>query len=310
MNTYCVLCESSDTIKIDYIPKNLLSRAYRKEYNIDIGDDIKEDMHLMHCQNCDLKFFHPCQTGGQSFYTQLQKFDWYYKDEKYEYDHVSNIHIKTTDKVLEIGCGKGAFKDRIKCSDYVGLEFSESAVRQGRHKGRNIRCESIEDHSENNKEKYDVVCSFQVLEHTTNPKSFIECCLKVLKPGGTLILTTPSEDSWLQYKQDFCLNMPPHHVSKWTDRCLINISKIYGIKHVEIHHEPLDSFHIPWYFNSLFVFQVNKLLNIKHSLLKTKRHWISNLFANTISKILGNSIPDAFKGHGHTVISVYKKSKR
>jgi 2-polyprenyl-3-methyl-5-hydroxy-6-metoxy-1,4-benzoquinol methylase len=303
----CILCGSQHISKIDHIPKNLLNKAYVKEYGIDVLDDIKEDMHLIHCHVCDIKFFDPCQTGGQSFYTSLQKFEWYYKSDKYEYEYVSSKLIKTNDNVLEIGCGTGTFSNRIRSSNYVGLEFSENAVRLGRWYGRNIKQQSIEDHAKENENQYDVVCSFQVLEHTSDPKSFIESCIKVLKPGGTLIITTPSEDSWIQYKQDFCLNMPPHHVTKWTDKCLINISKLFGVKHVDIHHEPLDFFHISWYFNSLFVFQLNSLLKIKHSLLKRKRHWIPHFIANALSKVFGRTLPDAFKPHGHTVISVYKK---
>ncbi len=308
MNTEnCVLCGSSNTSKIDHIPKSLLNKAYLKEYDINVLKDIKEDMHLMHCQNCDLKFFTPCQTGGQEFYKDLQKFDWYYKSDKYEYEYVSNTLIHTDDEVLEIGCGTGTFSNRIRCKNYVGLEFSENAVNLGKWYGRNIKQQSIEDHAKENENRYDVVCSFQVLEHTSDPKSFIESCIKVLKPGGTLIITTPSEDSWIQYKQDFCLNMPPHHVTKWTDKCLKNISKLFGVKHVDIHHEPLDFFHISWYFNSLFVYRLNSLLKIKHSLLKSKRHLVQHFIANALSKVLGKELPDAFKPHGHTVISVYKK---
>ena len=303
----CRLCGSHDVSKIDHIPKNLLNKVYKKEYGIDISDDVKEDMHLFHCQNCDLKFFDPCQTGGQNFYASLQKFEWYYKSDKYEYDYVSNKLITTGDEVLEIGCGTGEFSKRLRCKNYVGLEFNQEAVKMGKWYGRNIKNQSVEDHAKENENRYDVVCSFQVLEHTTDPKSFIESCIKVLKPGGTLIITTPSENSWIQYKQDFCLNMPPHHVTKWTDRCLYNVAKLFGVKHVDIHHEPLDSFHISWYFNSLFVFQLNSLLKIKHSLLKRKRHWIPNLIANALSKVFGRALPDAFKPHGHTVISVYKK---
>jgi SAM-dependent methyltransferase len=303
----CPLCRSEHTTIVDHISKEQLRKVYLKEYQTDISADVKSDMHLYHCQSCDLKYFDPCYTGGQSFYEDLQKFDWYYKDDKYEYSHVLPW-IKKNDSVLEIGCGKGAFSALLKTKDYTGIEFSENARNIGRFLGRNIITESIEDHAENNLEKYDVVCSFQVLEHTTNPRSFIEGCIKTLKPGGTLILTTPSEDSFLQHIQDFVLNMPPHHVTKWSDKCLTSLEKEFNIKCVHLLHEPLNSFHIPWYFNSMAVHQLNKTLGISHSSLMQPRHWLSHGIATMLYKLIGKNLPSAYQGHGHTVIAVYKKS--
>lgn len=280
--------------------------SYKKEYDIDVGDDIISDFSLYHCDECDLKFFDPCYTGGQKFYTDLQKFDWYYKSEKYEYDYVLP-YIGSKDRVLEIGCGKGTFSKKLKTKKYVGLEYSENAKALADTDGVDVRNESIAFHAVKNSESYDAVVSFQVLEHVCDPKGFVMSALDCLKPGGTLILTTPSEDSWLQYKQNFSLNMPPHHVTKWTDKCLINLADQFNIKHVHLHHEPLNSYHIPWYFNSLMVYQLNKRMNITHSLIKKPRHWLSHTLSDLIFNLMDKDLPDAFKGHGHTVVSVYKK---
>ena len=294
-------------MSIDSISKDVLRNVYLKQYNTDVGNLVTEDLELYHCENCDLKFFDPMPTGDQNFYADLQKFDWYYKDDKFEYNYVLPW-IKKNSKVLEVGCGKGAFSSLLKTKDYTGIEFSESARDTGRDLGRNIITESIEHHAEQNKEKYDVVCSFQVLEHTSDPKSFIQGCTDALKPGGTLILTTPAEDSFLQHIQDFTLNMPPHHVTKWTDKCLINLEEEFNIKCTHLYHEPLNSFHIPWFFTSMAVYQLNKRLGISHSALMRPRHWISHVIANLMFKLVGKNYPDAYKGHGHTVIAVYKKS--
>ena len=303
----CPLCGSEHTGIVDIISKDKLRKVYLKEYQTDIDADVHTDMILNQCNSCDLKYFTPSCTGSQNFYSDLQKFDWYYKDEKLEYDYVTQF-IKPKDSVLEVGCGKGAFSAKLKTKKYVGLEFSQTACEMGRQAGRDIYAESIEDHAIVEAGKYDVVCSFQVLEHTSNPKSFIESCVKCLKPGGTLILTVPSEDSFLQHIQDFALNMPPHHVTKWTDKCLINIQNLFDVKHVLNYHEPLNSFHIPWYYTSMVVHQLNKTLGIRHSLIKSPRHWFSHWVAKLMFKVFGEDLPSAYQGHGHTVIAVYKKS--
>jgi 2-polyprenyl-3-methyl-5-hydroxy-6-metoxy-1,4-benzoquinol methylase len=301
----CPLCGSNHTVIVDFISKESLNNVYLKEYQTDISNDVNSDMHLRHCRSCDLKYFDPCYTGGQNFYTDLQKFEWYYKDDKFEYDYVTP-YVKGS--VLEVGCGKGAFSAKIKTKKYKGLEFSETARDTGLGLGRDIVTESIEEHAFKNPEAYDTVVSFQVLEHTSNPRSFVDSCVRALKPGGTLVLTVPSEDSFLQHIQDFALNMPPHHVTKWTDKCLINLEKEFNIKCVHLYHEPLNSFHIPWYFTSMVVYQLNKALGISHSLIRSPRHWLSHKIAKVLFNVLGKDLPSAYQGHGHTVIAVYKKS--
>jgi len=302
----CPLCGNLKTELVETLTKNEIRNVYKQEYDIDVKEDIVHDISLRHCDNCDLKFFDPASTGGQKLYTDLQKFDWYYKSEKYEYDYVLPF-IKPKDSVLEIGCGRGTFSKKLKTKNYVGLEFSENAKELAAQDGIDIRNESIAYHAMTLKKQYDVVVSFQVLEHVSDPRGFIMSALACLKPGGTLILTVPSEDSWLQHKQDFALNMPPHHVTKWTDQCLINISKAFNIKHTHLHHEPLNSYHIPWYLNSMLVYQLNRTLGIKHSLVKKPKHWFSQSLSHIVSKLLGNDCATAFQANGHTVVSVYKK---
>ncbi len=302
----CPLCKSDDVKAVDHISKDRLRSVYLREYQTDIAKDVTSDMTAYHCQSCDLKYFDPAFTGSQSFYSDLQKFDWYYKDDKFEYDYVAKL-IKSKDKVLEVGCGKGAFSALIPSKKYVGLEFSETARDQALLLGRDVRTQSIEDHSKLNEQMYDVVCSFQVIEHTSDPKSFLEGCIRSLKPNGTLILTVPSENSFLEHIQDFALNMPPHHVTKWSDQCLTNLASKNGLELVDLYHEPLNSFHIRWFFTSMVVYQLNKTVGIKHSLLKSPRHWLSHTMAELLYKLIGN-LPNAYHGHGHTVIAVYKKS--
>lgn len=302
----CPLCGSHDIDFVEEIKKKDLIKVYKKEYDIDISNDILFDFSLLHCGNCDLKYFDPCYTGSQKFYTDLQKFDWYYKSDKYEYDYVLPF-IKSRDSVLEIGCGSGRFSKKLKTKKYVGLEYSENAKEIAAQDGIDIRNESLAYHAMSLKKPYDVVVSFQVLEHVSDPKGFIMSALSCLKPGGLFILTVPSEDSWLQYKQDFSLNMPPHHVTKWTDKCLTNIAELYNIKHVHLHHEPLNSYHIPWYLNSMLVYQLNRTLGFKHSLISRIKHLPSQILAKLISTAVGHACPTAFHAHGHTVISVYKK---
>ena len=68
----------------------------------------------------------PGIVGDEKFYNALQKFQWYYQEEKSEFKFAKEF-IKPNDKVLDIGCGKGAFAKLITCKEYVGLDLSSKA---------------------------------------------------------------------------------------------------------------------------------------------------------------------------------------
>lgn len=95
-------------------------------------------------------------------------------------------------KVLDIGCGNGFFLKKIKdrgCKDYYGLEPSRKAANflpKGISKKRIIINTFNSGHFQ--KDYFDLVCSFQVIDHILNPNQFIKDCFKILKPGGYCFL--------------------------------------------------------------------------------------------------------------------------
>ncbi|KAF2879774.1 hypothetical protein ILUMI_26400 [Ignelater luminosus] len=59
--------------------------------------------------------------------------------------------------------------------------------------------ESIEEHNIKNSEKYDVIVASEVIDHVKNPFVFLQACVKCLKPGGSIFVTTFNKTllSWL-----------------------------------------------------------------------------------------------------------------
>jgi len=51
--------------------------------------------------------------------------------------------------------------------------------------------------SERFSKTYDAITATEIIEHIENPRHFVRQCFALLKPGGTLILTTPNIDSAL-----------------------------------------------------------------------------------------------------------------
>lgn len=49
---------------------------------------------------------------------------------------------------------------------------------------------------ENHDELFDVVIAAEVVEHLENPRAVVRDLYRILRPGGTAIITTPNNESW------------------------------------------------------------------------------------------------------------------
>ena len=311
MNRCCPLCHSENIHEIENIHVADLEKSYKRMVGDSISDEFIgiPDISFMCCSDCDLKFFNPAITGSETFYEKLQKIDWYYMDEKDEYDYAKKF-INEKDSVLEIGSGKGAFSKKIKCNNYIGLELSSKAIDIAAKDNITILNESIQIHAVNNSNKYDVVCAFQVLEHVADIKSFIESSVQCLKPNGILIYSVPSADSFVSLAPNGFLNMPPHHISWWSDKALSNITDLFGIQLIDIYHEELAEIHKQWYAYIVTMRAINNVLGRKQPLID--RTPITNIL-----KIPANIVGFFYKQwlnvkrilpRGHSVTAVYRKS--
>ena len=113
---------------------------------------------------------------------------------KYITDHVSI----DDQNVLDVGCGGGILSEALasKSAAVTGLDLSKASLQTAKlhlHESGlmiNYQQQSIEDFADNNPESQDVVCCLEMLEHVPDPESIIDACLKSLKPGGWLFLST------------------------------------------------------------------------------------------------------------------------
>lgn len=233
---------------LENIPISLVTEQYRKEVDMDVNEYFKgiEYISLYQCEQTGYRFFYPFDlTGNAAFYEQLQRFDWYYADWKWDYDAALPF-IEPGSKVLDIGCGYGNFLVRLKNTlhcDCTGLEFNDKAIKTGRAKGLAIYPDTIQEHAKDFTETYDAVCFFQVLEHIADIDSFLEASIQVLKKGGKLIICVPNNNPFfLQHVPYHSLNMPPHHMGWWNAETFKALTNIYPLQLQEIKEEPLSRF--------------------------------------------------------------------
>ncbi|XP_031222354.1 ubiquinone biosynthesis O-methyltransferase, mitochondrial isoform X2 [Mastomys coucha] len=104
-------------------------------------------------------------------------------------------------KILDVGCGGGLLTEplgRLGAS-VVGIDPVAENIKIAQHHKSfdpvlDVRIQykvcSLEETAKDNAEVFDAVVASEVLEHVNNLEMFIQCCYQVLKPGGSLFITT------------------------------------------------------------------------------------------------------------------------
>lgn len=311
----CLLCENNAKVSYTY-QKNDLADLWLEIFP-DIYEEIKIDkIHLYYCSNCNLKFFDPVLAGGDKFYSELGKLEWYYNHPgKSEYDYIQKF-IRVDQKILDIGSGSGVLFERIQERvDYTGIELSTKAVAIAKEKNINVIQEDIATHSKSHNNNYDLVCLFQVIEHLTELDNFIKSIYDVLKDDGLFVIATPNNDGFYSITPNLLFNLPPHHSIHWTENSLKFLANKYNFEVLDVHFEPLQKIHEDIAVKSFLSNIIRRLLLQPKLLINST--YIFKLIDSVSNQIFNNPI---FKKYillkiirkikyGQSIIIVLKKHK-
>jgi len=109
----------------------------------------------------------------------------------------ATVPLVSGQRLLDIGCGVGGFAEAFQAqvAEIVGIDSDPDAVAvaevlYGGERVRFVRGELLSIGFPDN--SFDCVTFLECIEHVPAPQSYLEEIYRILKPGGTLVLSTPN----------------------------------------------------------------------------------------------------------------------
>lgn len=138
---------------------------------------------------------------------------------------------RKTNRILDVGCGIGYFLEEAKKRNWevYGTEYTDVAVEICKNKGISMQ-NGVLDPSHYDTESFDVITSFEVIEHINNPKEELASFYRLLRKGGAVYVTTPNFNSLLRYrlKETYDMICYPEHLSYYTPKTLRHVFRKAG----------------------------------------------------------------------------------
>lgn len=205
---------------------------------------------LITCHNCETEFTMPRVAGDYNFMYDN-------KSDDYNYQHYISGNERTevigrymngwrfTDikefltyqpnkgKLLDVGCANGFLTAFALDEGYdsYGIDVSEKAIAFAEDtmnlKGRVAVCSDLSKLPKPLPKKYDIITSFELVEHLEDPNAFARDVYNSLEPGGFWIFSTPNRNR-IQFKLGVkntgkhrghdTGDYPYEHLSRFTDK--------------------------------------------------------------------------------------------
>ena len=171
---------------------------------------VKDQFNYVCCNNCGLVWVTPQLTDQAvkkiyetGFDSKLDSHPLEPSLAKHKAYLVSFEKYRQTTRLLDVGCFTGNFlwAAREAGWEVQGTEISEEAINYARNKrGLDVyKHNFIDGLGPFEADTYDVITLFDVIEHVSNPVANLEVLLKLLRPGGLLLLDTPNFNSPLRW---------------------------------------------------------------------------------------------------------------
>ncbi len=287
-HTTCLNCNSKKLNKLS---------GYEKDY-------------LVKCKDCGLVF-----SQKTPIHEELIQ---YYEDTYTRDDYLSPITVKRynevldvfekyrkTNKLLDLGSGVGYFLEVAKQRGWevYGTEFTDDAMAICKNKGAIMHQGSLNE--QNYKaEMFDLITSFEVIEHINNPSEELPIYYKLLRKGGAIYFTTPNFNSIERYilKGQYSAIKYPEHLTYYTKSTIDKLFQKHGFSKQKLETVGFSLSRIKHSLKHQGNFKVSKTYDdekIRQEFEKSKFLRFSKLVINSFLNFfsVGNSLKGLYLKH-------------
>lgn len=168
---------------------------------------------VVRCEDCGLVFLNPQPSedelariytpdrflGSDSKAGQREASELKLATAKFYLSEIHRYRGPESGRLLEVGCGNGDFLVLAEAGGWqvTGIEYSPAACEKARQRLKHgvVQCGELPA-AGLPAEQFDLCVVSDVLERVRSPLDFLREIHRVLKPGGTLFIATPSLNSW------------------------------------------------------------------------------------------------------------------
>ena len=236
----------------------------------------KDGFGVVDCKDCGFKHVLPLPSeeelvhvyGHEYYATEKPLYlarveedrDWWERLHDRRLQRVEGFLPRTAQKLLDVGSGPGLLLERAQHRgwDATGIEPSHQAAEHARSLGASV-CEAFLDDElaaellraagDSEEGAFDCIHAAEVLEHLPDPRAMVQRMVRLLRPGGVLVLSVPNDFNPIQAALTETGGFapwwvaPPHHLNYFDFDSLEGLLVAEGLE--ILHREtsfPIDLF--------------------------------------------------------------------
>ena len=236
----CPLCESTLSSHVESVTWGAIRSALCRYVGAPPPDTldlpgIEEVVKIVRCATCALEYSQPTFAGKSAFYEYVTAVADYYDPARWDFRRARS-RIRPTDSVIDLGCGAGDFLCGLPNSLTVGIDANPTAIRIAKERGIDVIEGAPWDVPDRLDASFDVVCSFQTMEHLASVDQLVSSARRLAVPGGLILISVPNRER-SAVNEVAVLDWPPHHLSRWAPEQMQVLSERWSLESLAVEVE-------------------------------------------------------------------------
>lgn len=230
MTSACPVCSGLSTRIATYSVDDIVDGIERALGRGGLKPCVNISYQMLRCNVCSLEFASPMIEPGAGFYQWLTSSGFAYPKSRWEWkacwDLIRSRYLSTDSevcKVLDVGCGDGAFLEQVSESKNVhavGIDLNPDVVSNCRSKGLEALVGDLDTITDAFDEPIDVITLWHVVEHVASPLKVLKDARSMLSPRGVICFSVPLSPMSYEAAWPDPFNSPPHHLTRWNEQSL------------------------------------------------------------------------------------------